>query len=173
MTDAREALSAPDLALFEQIYHDLKQRARQLRRGQSGHTLDTTALVHESFIKLIEAKARINDRAHLFRLAALAMRQIMIDHLRERQADKRGGHLRRIELTDLDLPEDDPALGLSIVTQAIDRLRALDPRLADVFSLRAFAGLAFDDIGTLLDVSRSTAQRDFEAARAYLLSTLD
>lgn len=167
------ALQGADRLLFDDIYLDLKKRARALRRGAAGHTLDTTALVHESFIKLVEGRAQINDRAHLFRLAALAMRQILVDHLRERQASKRGGDLQRIELTGIDLPQDDPALGLSIVVEALDRLRAIDPRMADVFSLRAFAGLAFEDIAGMLHVSRPTVQRDFEAARAYLLSTLD
>jgi RNA polymerase sigma factor (TIGR02999 family) len=171
---SEDAQLPPDIdrALFEEVYLDLKQRARALRRGQGSHTLDTTALVHESFLKLTERRAQVNDRAHLFRLAALAMRQVLIDHLRERQADKRGGQMQRVDLTDVDLPEDDPALGLSLVTQSLERLRALDPRLADVFSLRAFAGLGFEDIGAMLAVSRSTAQRDFEAARAYLLTTL-
>lgn len=173
MSDFIEMLGAADQALFSMIYPDLKQRAHALRRGLHGHTLDTTALVHESFIKLVEARAQVNDRAHLFRLAALAMRQILVDHLRERQASKRGGDLQRIELTGIELPQDDPALGLSIVVEALDRLRALDPRMADVFSLRAFAGLGFEDIAGMLHVSRPTAQRDFEAARAYLLSTLD
>ena len=73
-----------DAALYTEIYQQLKRRACALRRGQHGNTLDTTALVHESFIKLVEMRARVHDRAHLFRLAALAMRQIFIDHLRER-----------------------------------------------------------------------------------------
>ena len=173
MSEMLDTPGANDQALFSTIYVELKQRAHAMRRGLSSHTLDTTALVHESFIKLVEAKARIDDRAHLFRLAALAMRQILVDHLRERQASKRGGDLQRIELTGIDLPQDDPALGLSIVVDALDRLRAIDPRMADVFSLRAFAGLPFEDIAGMLHVSRPTVQRDFEAARAYLLSTLD
>lgn len=166
-------LVGADRALFDEIYLDLKQRARSLRRYGPAQTLDTTALVHESFIKLVEARAQINDRAHLFRLAALAMRQIIIDNLRERQAGKRGGGFQRVTLTGLELQQDDPALGLAIVADAIERLRGLDVRMADVFSLRAFAGLPFEDIAGMLHVSRPTVQRDFEAARAYLLSTLD
>lgn len=162
-----------DPALFADIYHELKQRARRLRQGQHGHTLDTTALVHESFLKLAESRAAVNDRAHLFRLAALAMRQVLIDTLRERQAEKHGGGLLRVQLTDLDLPGDDTAPGLSLVLEALERLQQIDDRLADVFSLRAFGGLPFEDIGQLLAVSRATAQRDFEAARAYLLSVLE
>ncbi|MBD8525847.1 ECF-type sigma factor [Pseudomarimonas arenosa] len=162
-----------DLALFEQIYGELKRRARALRRSHPSHTLDTTALVHESFLKLIESRTQIHDRTHLFRTAALAMRQILIDALRERQAEKRGGNLQRVELSDIELPQDDPAFGFNRVSQSLDRLREVDPRLADVFLLRAFAGLNFEDIGELTDVSRATAQRDFEAARAYLLSTVE
>ena len=158
---------------FEDVYLDLKRRARALRSGQNSHTLDTTALVHESFLKLSEGGASAKDRAHLFRLAALAMRQVLIDHLRERQANKRGGDLLRVDLTDIELPVDDPAQGLTEVMQALERLQAVDARLADVFALRAFAGLGFEDIGGLLERSRSAVQRDFEAARAYLLSTLD
>lgn len=164
------SLPVDDPALFEQVYAELKQRARSLRRGQPAHTLDTTALVHESFVKLMESRARVNDRHHLFRLAALAMRQVLIDYLRERQTEKRGGPLLRVQLTDLDLPGEDPAPGLSLVLEALERLQAVDRRLGDVFSLRAFAGLAFEDIGEMLGVSRATAQRDFEAARAYLLT---
>jgi RNA polymerase sigma-70 factor, ECF subfamily len=161
-----------DPELFEQVYAELKLRARSLRRGQSSHTLDTTALVHESFIKLVESRVEVNDRSHLFRLAALAMRQVLLDYLRERQTEKRGGQLQRVLLTDVELPEEDPAPGLSLVLEALERLQQIDDRLADVFSLRAFAGLPFEDIGQMLGVSRATAQRDFEAARAYLLSRI-
>ena len=161
-----------DATLYTEIYQQLKRRACALRRGRHGNTLDTTALVHESFIKLVEMRARVQDRAHLFRLAALAMRQIFIDHLRERRAGKRGGRLQRVELTDLALPEDDPAHGLAVVAQALDQLRAVDQRMADVFSLRVFGGLEFEEIGAMLGNSRPTAQRDFQAARAWLLSAM-
>lgn len=166
------SLAPADAALYAEIYQQLRLRAHVLRRGRYGDTLDTTALVHESFIKLVEARACVHDRAHLFRLAALAMRQIFIDHLRERQADKRGGRLQRVELTSLALPEDDPALGLAVVAQALDQLRAVDERMADVFSLRVFGGLGFEEIGVLLGTSRPTAQRDFQSARAWLLSVM-
>jgi RNA polymerase sigma factor (TIGR02999 family) len=167
-----ELKSADDPALFAEIYNELKLRAHSLRHGQPSHTLDTTALVHESFLKLVDAKARVHDRSHLFRLAAMAMRQVLIDHLRERQTEKRGGPLQRVLLTDVELPGEDPAPGLSSVLQALERLQQVDDRLADVFSLRAFAGLPFEEIGALLGVSRATAQRDFEAARAYLLARM-
>jgi RNA polymerase sigma factor (TIGR02999 family) len=163
------AASAP-LPSYEDIYLELKRRARSMRPAHGSHTLDTTALVHESFLKLAQAEVSPRDRSHLFHLAALAMRQILIDHLRERGAQKRGGDLERITLTDLELPQDDPAQGLAEVMQALARLQQLDERLADVFALRAFAGLGFEDIGGMLECSRSTAQRDFDAARAYLLT---
>jgi len=166
-------MTGADAALYSEIYHQLKRRARVLRRGQGSNTLDTTALVHESFVKLVEAKARVNDREHLFRLAAVAMRQILIDHLRERQAEKRGGGLERVELTDLDLPVEDSALGLTLVTQTLERLRVIDARMADVFAFRVFGDLDFEEIAALLGTSRPTAQRDFQAARAWLLSAME
>jgi RNA polymerase sigma factor (TIGR02999 family) len=166
-------VDAGDQATFDTLYSDLKQRAHALLHGSGNRTLDTTSLVHEAFIKLTEAQARPANRNHLFRLASLAMRQLLIDHLRERQTSKRGGGQQRIDLTGLDLPQDDPAIGLSIVVEALDRLRSLDPRMADVFSLRAFGGMSFEELGEMLGISRTTAQRDFEAARAYLLSTVD
>ncbi|UXI67337.1 ECF-type sigma factor [Tahibacter amnicola] len=169
--NATSALNtAVDQELFVQIYDDLRRRAHALRWNQGTATLDTTALVHESYLKLIENRANFNDKTHVFRLAALAMRQILIDHLRAHQSAKRGGGMERVALPDIEIPVDDPAISLSIVVDALDRLRDVDARLADVFSLHAFAGLAFHEIGEMLEISRSTAQRDFEAARAFLLS---
>lgn len=160
------------LPSYEDVYADLKRRAHAMRPRHNSNTLDTTALVHEGFLKLAQANVSARDRSHLFQLAAMAMRQVLIDHLRERGAQKRGGDHVRIELTDLELPQDDPAEGLTEVLQALTRLQHIDSRMADVFALRAFAGLAFEDIGGMLDCSRSTAQRDFEAGRAYLLDRL-
>ncbi len=167
MTDPVQPLPS-----YEDVYADLKRRARAMRPGRHSNTLDTTALVHEGFLKLAHANVSARDRSHLFQLAAMAMRQVLIDHLRERGAQKRGGDQVRIELTDLELPQDDPAEGLTEVLQALTRLQHIDSRLADVFALRAFAGLAFEDIGSMLDCSRSTAQRDFDAGRAYLLERM-
>jgi RNA polymerase sigma factor (TIGR02999 family) len=156
--------------LFSALYDELKLRAHSLRKSHSSLTLDTTAIVHETFLKLAEGKHRSVDRTHLVRTAALAMRQILLDHLRAMQSEKRAGPANRVTLTDLDLQGEDAPDRLLQVIDAMDRLREIDARLADTFSLRVFAGLSLEEIGQTLGVSHMTCSRDFQTARAYLLS---
>lgn len=158
--------------LLVAVYAELKARARRIRRGHADGTLNTTALVHESFLKIMESNPRIRDREHLHRLAALAMRQLLIDKVRERQAEKRGGDLQRVDLDDLDIAEVDSEAEWTQVQQAMERLDKLSPRMADVFLLRAFGDLGYEEIADLLECSKSSAHRDFEAARAFLLTSL-
>jgi RNA polymerase sigma factor (TIGR02999 family) len=173
MTILGEQNALLESELFAILYAELKQRAHTLLRRSESMTLDTTSLVHEVFIKLMTSSSRTIDKTHFFRLASLAMRQLLVDHLRERQTSKRGGGIQHIDIGGIDIPQEDPAYGLQVVVDALDRLRVIDERMADVFSLHAFAGLPFEDIAKMLGVSRPTAQRDFATARAYLLSTLD
>lgn len=158
--------------LFAAVYSELKTRARRLRRGHSTATLDTTALVHESFLKIMDSRPQIRDREHLYRLAALAMRQLLVDNIRQRQTEKRGGELNRIDLDGLEVPDMDSGIEWASAQEAIARLERLSPRMADVFLLRAFGDLGFEDIAALLACSKSSAHRDYEAAKAFLLSTL-
>ncbi len=176
MEATEESQSLPTLdsqqELLVAVYAELKARARRLRRSHSEATLSTTALVHESFLKIMESNPRIRDREHLYRLAALAMRQLLVDRTRERNAEKRGGDLQRVDLEGLEIPEVDSGAEWANVQQAIDRLDRLNPRMADVFMLRAFGDLGYEEIAELLDCSKSSAHRDYEAARAYLLASL-
>jgi len=158
--------------LFEAVYAELKARASRMRLGHGDSTLDTTALVHESFLKVMDALPGVRDREHLYRLASLAMRQILIDNIRERGAEKRGGDLQRVDLEAIEVPSADSGFDWASTYEAIQRLDRLSPRMADVFLLRTFGHLGFEEIAPLLDCSKSSAHRDFEAARAYLLSTL-
>ena len=158
--------------MFESLYDELKTRAHALRKSHSTLTLDTTALVHEAFLKMAEGKYQALDRGHLIRTAALAMRQILIDHVRAMQSQKRAYPVNRVTLTDLDLQGADAPERLLEVIDALDRLRAVDARLADTFSLRVFAGLSLEEIGRTLGVSHMTCSRDFQTARAYLFSLL-
>ncbi len=160
----------PESALFETVYAELKLRARRMRLGHGDSTLDTTALVHESFLKIMDALPGVRDREHLYRLASLAMRQLLIDNMRERSAEKRGGGLQRVDLEAVEVPIADSGLAWASIYEAIQRLDKLDSRMADVFLLRTFGDLGFEDIAALLDCSKSSAHRDFDAARAYLLS---
>lgn len=165
-------IDASESALFSELYQELKRRAHSLRRPHSSLTIDTTALVHEAFLKLTSSKHRSVDRAHLIRTAAMAMRQILIDHVRMLQSDKRLDKLLRVSLTDLDLQGADAPEQLLLVIDALDQLRQIDARLADTFLLRVFAGLSLEEIGQTLGVSHMTCSRDFQTARAYLLSLL-
>jgi RNA polymerase sigma factor (TIGR02999 family) len=154
---------------YELVYSELRRlAARQLGAGNDG-TLTPTALVNEAFLKLAGGKlAGLNDRRHFFNLAARAMRQTVIDHARERLAEKRGGGLLRTQLDDA-IPSGalDVQQALAI-DQALEALAAQDEELADVFCLRVFTGLGVGQIAELRGVSERTIQRNIELARNYL-----
>jgi RNA polymerase sigma factor (TIGR02999 family) len=153
------------------LYDELHALAhRERRRRGAAETLSTTALVHEAYEKLARADGGWNDRAHFFRVAAAAMRQVIVDYARAQHAQKRGGGPAR-SLTNV------PALGLSVdaraedvlaLDMALDRLAALDPRQGEVVELRYFAGLTVPETAEVLDVSPATVKRAWTAARAWL-----
>lgn len=152
--------------LFELVYADLHRRARRWG-GAAGATLSTTALVHETFLNLAGARLALNDRAHFFRIAARAMRRVLIDASRRRDAQKRGGGMHGLTLdTSLAAPGRD--IDLIALDQALERLAVTEPRLAQVVELHFYAGLEFAEIARLLDLSERTVARDWRAARAVL-----
>ncbi len=157
-----------DTALFTEIYHQLKQRARQLQGGHGG-TLDTTALVHEAWLKLRGAGSAPSDARHLFHIAARAMRQILIDHARARGAIKRGSALPALEL-DVELAGEvaDMPGALDLIA-LLDRLRRVDARKADVIEWHVLGGVGLVDIAQALEISDMTVKRDLRAARALLM----
>jgi RNA polymerase sigma factor (TIGR02999 family) len=158
--------------LFAIVYDELRRRARQQLGDLPRSTLCTTQLVHEAYLKLVDKPLALTDRAHFFRLVAQVMRQVLIDHLRERGALRRGGDGQRVTLTD-----QGSSAGLSLDLLALDAaLRALadsDPGLADLVELRLLAGLEFDAIAQLRGQSERTVYRDWRAARAFLKHQLD
>lgn len=158
--------------LFAIIYEELRRRARQQLGNMPRSTLCTTQLVHEAYLKLVDKPLALTDRAHFFRLVAQVMRQVLVDHLRERGAQRRGGDGRRVTLTDQGVSE-----GLSLDLLALDAaLRELTdqaPDLADLVELRLLAGLEFDAIAELREQSERTVYRDWRAARAFLKVRLD
>lgn len=169
--------SASSARLMEVVYDQLRALAGSYTGGrQANHTLHATALVHEAFVKLVQSPStRYNDRAHFFAIAATAMRQILSDHARNKRALKRGGAGQNVG---------DPASGHTMAfgvaggqAQEFDAvalddcLRELErenPRAYRVVELRFFGGLEVDDVANLLGVSRSTAEADWRAARAWL-----
>jgi RNA polymerase sigma factor (TIGR02999 family) len=156
------------------LYRELHAMARRQLNGQKGGTLDTTALVHESYFKLIRSQhAEFADRAHFFAYAATAMRSVVVDYARQRLSQKRGGDLQRVT----EFPEDGSA-GVSIgedmlhLDSALQKLAEVDKRLAQVVELRYFAGLSEANIGELLECSERTVRRDWQKARLFLLAEL-
>jgi RNA polymerase sigma factor (TIGR02999 family) len=157
------------------LYDELHAMARRQLAGQQEQTLDATALVHEAYLKLIGSHgAQFGDRAHFFAYAATAMRSVVVDHVRQRLAQKRGGGLERVT----SIPEDgEGAIRLDeellALDSALDRLAAIDPRLAQVVELRYFGGLSELEIAALQDRSERSIRRDWQKARLFLLASLD
>ena len=151
------------------VYDELRGLARRQRgRLSASETLSTTALVHEAYEKLSRREAGWADRQHFFRVASRAMRGILVDHARARQADKRGGGTPDLAYDDRWMvPDDriDEVLGLD---EALARLADLDPRRAQIVELRYFVGLTIPETADVLDVSEATVKRDWTVARAWL-----
>lgn len=144
-------------------------------RGESGNTLQPTALVHEAYVKLVSgAQASVHDRDHFFRLAAKVMRQVLIDHARERGREKRGGGIAKENLT-LDVPDASrgpAALDLLALDDALVELAKADARKAELVELRFFAGLTNEQAASVTGLSLSTIEREWRFARAWLLQRL-
>ncbi len=163
---------------YELVYEELRRiAAARLQRDQAGHTLQPTALVNEAYMKLAGLAADdLEDRRHFIGIAARAMRQVLVDHARRRDAAKRGDGVspatltgRAIPVGDASGPEPEELLALDA---ALDRLDEREPRLRRVVELRYFGGLNDSEIGALLGITRRTVQRDWARARAWLHAEL-
>jgi RNA polymerase sigma factor (TIGR02999 family) len=166
----REALER----LYERVYGELRAMANSgMRRERDGHTLQPTALVNEAFIRLGPADNVWENRRHFFGAAAQAMRRILVDHARQKQADKRGDGLARITFADLDVGAPETDLDVLAVNDALDRLAAEEPRLAELVNLRFFAGMSIADTAQALDLSPATVKRDWTFARAWLYEQIE
>ena len=156
--------------VFQLVYAELRGIARSQRhRASAADTLNTTAVVHEAYIKLLgHSLTEVSDRAHFFNLAARVMRQVLVDNAREHLAQKRGGGARPVTFDDA-LPEVAATAGSFLdLDDAITRLAALDPRLGEVVYLRFYAGLSVEESAELLGVTSRTVKRDWRKARAFL-----
>lgn len=162
-THAR-GLTAADIASFGQIYEQLKPQAHRLLASRRSETLNTTGLVHEAFLKLLQHAAGLNDQRHLYRLTVLAMRQILLDRARVKDAERHGGNQTRITLTGLPLIDPLQPFDVLLFDSTLDQLRKLDARKAEVFELHVLAGLELKQIATLVAVAEVTVRRDFRAA---------
>ncbi len=160
--------------LFPLVYQEMRGMARQrLRRRRPGQTLDTTALVHEAYLKLIDqTQAQWGDRSHFLSVASIAMRHILVDYARRRMAQKRGGEDQQVVLDERHLGVSARAEEILAIDQALSSLAELSERLSRLVELRFFGGLSVAETAEVLGTSERTVKRDWRKARAYLFRAL-
>jgi RNA polymerase sigma factor (TIGR02999 family) len=163
--------AAPADELFPLIYEDLRRRAHGfLRRERPGHTLQTTALINETYIKLREQRnVDWESRAHFFAICATLMRRILVDHAKTRLRAKRGAGAEHIPVEQIVLAAPDAGgVDLLALDDALTRLAAFDPQQARIVELRYFSGFSIEDTAEVLGTSPSTVKREWRAAKAWL-----
>ena len=161
--------------LMPLVYDDLRRLARgRLRGSPRGRTLDTSALIHEAYLRLVDQKAvEWQGRAHFFAVAARAMRLIVVDYARERTAQKRGGGEPPLQLDENLLSADEQATQIVALGDALAELEQIDVKLAQVVECRFFAGMTEEETSQALDMSMRTVQRSWFRARAWLRQALE
>ena len=174
LLEARRGDSAAANELYDAVYDELRRIARgRLSRNRDGRTLNTTALVHEAYLRLVdEAQAAANDRSHFFALASRAMRFVLIDYARRRTAMKRGGAQDDVRMDDVQIGVDDRTVDLLALNDALNELFAFNERLGRVVEYRFFGGLTYEEIAEVTSWSVPTIKRDWRRARAWLYRTM-
>lgn len=178
VTDLLKAWGQGDSSALDRlmplVYGELHRLARrQMRAERSSHTLRTTALVNEAYMRLIDvSQVRWQDRAHFFALSARIMRRILVDHARSRHFQKRGGGARRVELDDALMVSVERSADLVALDDALLALAAVDERKSRVVEMRFFGGLSVEETAEALQVSEATVMRDWQFARVWLLPEL-
>jgi len=174
LRDLRDRPTEAIRDLLPLVYDELHAMAhRRLSFRQRDAVLDTTALVHEAYLKLFDrSQLDWRDRKHFFSVAAIAMRQIVVDEARRRTAQKRGGDRRRVELDSTHLAMAEQAEDIVSLNDALLRLSRLDERLTRIVELRFFGGLSVEEVAEVLEVSDRTVKRDWRKARALLYQAM-
>ncbi len=162
----REALDR----LLPAVYTELRrQAARHLRRERAGHTLQTTDLIHEAYLRLVDQKnVRWQNRAHFFAVAAQSMRRILVDHARRRHRAKRGGSAIALPLDEGLVVAAEKSIDLLALDEALTRLAAIDVRQSQIVELRFFSGLSIEETAAVIGVSLTTVKDDLNMAKAWL-----
>lgn len=152
------------------VYEELRrQAARYLRKERVGHTLQTTALIHEAYIRLVDQRnVKWQNRAHFFGIAAQLMRRILVDHARSKGRAKRGGSDVRVSLADANLSTKSRDLDIVALDEALEKLSAMDQQQARIVELRFFSGLTVEETAEVLSISPATVKRDWSMAKAWL-----
>jgi RNA polymerase sigma-70 factor (ECF subfamily) len=156
------------------VYEELHRVAHRYLSGQrANHTLQTTALVNEAYLRLADqTNPRWQNRAHFFAVAARAMRQILVSYARSQRSQKRGGGALKVDLDEVALVSPEESKQIVDLHEALEQLSTLDSRKAQVVELKYFGGLNYDEIAEVLKISRITARRDWEFARLWLYTEL-
>jgi RNA polymerase sigma factor (TIGR02999 family) len=157
--------------LLPYVYDELRRRAaRYLRHERINHTLQTTALVHEAYLKLVDQESvEWKDRGHFFAVAAQAMRRILVDHAKHRNRAKRGGPGGDLQLDEaLEIPAVENSVDIQALDEALSRLAKIDPQQERLVELRYFAGLSLEETAQAMNISRATAAREWQMAKAWL-----
>jgi len=152
------------------VYDELRrQAARYLRREQAGHTLQTTALIHEAYVRLVDQRnVQWQNRAHFFGIAAQLMRRILVDHARTKKRVKRGGSKVQVSLADATVATTGPDLDIVALDEALERLEKLDQQQSRVVELRYFSGLTVEETAEVMGISTATVKREGSVARTWL-----
>lgn len=156
--------------LLPLVHAELRKLAHHyMSRERPGHTLQTTALVNEAYLRLVDQRdVRWENRAHFFGIAARSMRQILVEYARQRRARKRGGDAQRVELDEAALLSDEPNTDLVALDEALRELAEVDERKSRVVELRFFGGLNVEEVAEVLGVHANTVVRDWDMAKAWL-----
>jgi len=160
--------------LYPLVYDELHKMAnRYMKRERKDHTLQTTALINEAYVRMVDQKnVHWENRAHFFAISAQIMRRILIDHARRHHYAKRGGGALKVSLDETAMVASDPAADMLLLDEALNRLTEMDPRRGQVVELRYFGGLNNEEIAGVLKISENTVTRDWNLARAWLYQEL-
>lgn len=170
-SDGDEAALEKLTPLVEAELHRLARR--YMRNERAGHTLQTTALVNEAYLKLIDWKnVRWQNRAHFFGIASQAMRRILVDHARAHAAGKRGSGDQKVSIEDVQLAALAPDIDILALDEVLTRLASLDPQQSRVVELRFFGGLTMEETAEVLQISPATVGREWTPAKAWLFAEL-
>jgi RNA polymerase sigma-70 factor, ECF subfamily len=155
--------------LFELLYNELRGLAkRHLQNERPDHTLQATALVHEAYVRIVDTRQPLQNRAHFFAIASSAMRRVLVDHARAKHAAKRPGSQQRVELEGVPLLFDERYDEILALDRALERLEKIDARQCRIVELRYFGGLTAEETAKALELSPITIQRDWAVAKAWL-----
>lgn len=155
------------------VYEELRSLAASyMKRERAGHTLQATAIVHEAYVRLIDMDVPWEDRAHFFSVAARLMRRILVDHARQRAAERRSGQHTVFELQEHDIHAEDIGFNIVEIDDALNKLAAVDPRLVQMAEIHYFAGLSSEETAAALGMSVSELQRQLRFVKAWLLKAI-